>query len=116
MTGKSFGRAQHGVGDAGVAAGGIEQNLAGAQLPAAASLGDDVGGGAIFHRSAGVIPFGLTQKCYARQVAGERIQTQQRSVADALDQAVAERFAQSQRPLRAVPSEFCRESTLLPFL
>ena len=95
MTGKSFGRSQHGVGDAGVAAGGIEQNLAGTQLTAAAGFGYDVGGGAILDRSAGVIPLGLTQKCYARQVGGERIETQQRSVADPLDQAVAKRFAQS---------------------
>jgi len=58
-------------------------------LTAAAGFGDDVGRGAILHRSARVIPFGLTQKCYARQVAGERIQTQQRRIADPLDQAVA---------------------------
>src|SRR5450631_2293150 len=93
--GESFGRSQHGVSDASVAAGGVEKNFAGAKLTAAAGLGDDVGGGAIFDRSAGVVPFGLTQKCYARQVGGERVQTQQRSVADALEQAVAQRFAQS---------------------
>ena len=69
--------------------------LPGRELTAAAGFGDDVGRGAIFDRSAGVIPFGLTQKCYAGQVGGERVQAQQRSVADAFDQAVAERFAQS---------------------
>src|SRR5580658_9073413 len=93
--GEAFGSAQHRIGNAGVAAGGVEQNLAGAELPTAAGFGDDVGGGAIFDRSAGVVPFRLTQKCYARQVGGQRVQTQERSVADALDQAVAERFTQS---------------------
>jgi hypothetical protein len=64
-------------------------------LAATARLGDDVGRGSILNRSAWVIPFGLTQKCYTWQVDGEGVQTQQWSVADALDQAVAEGFAQS---------------------
>jgi hypothetical protein len=93
--GESFGGAQHRIRDARVAAGGVEENLAGAQLTAATGFGHDVGRGAIFDRSAGVVPFSLTQKCYARQVVGDSIQTQQWSVANALDQAVAERFTQS---------------------
>src|SRR6202043_377038 len=92
---EAFGRAKHGVSDAGVAAGGIEQNLAVTQLTVAVGFADDVGRGSILHRSAGVIPFRLTQKCYARQVASERIQAQQRSVADPLNQTVAECFTQS---------------------
>jgi len=91
--GKSLSGTEHGVGDPGVAAGGIEENLAGAELGGAASLGDDVGGGAVLDGSAGVIPLGLTQKCYARKVGGERIQTQHGRVSDAVDQAVAEGFA-----------------------
>src|ERR1700683_2431058 len=42
---ESFGCAQHGISDAGVAAGGIEQNLPGPQLTAAAGFGPGVGGG-----------------------------------------------------------------------
>src|SRR5579863_5910405 len=71
--GKSFGRAEHGVSDAGIAAGGIEKSFAGGQLTATASFGDDVGRRAIFDRAAGVVPFGLTQKCYAGQVGGEGV-------------------------------------------
>src|ERR1700758_840220 len=44
---ESFGCAQHGVGDASVAAGGVEQDLAGTQPTSAASFGDDVGRGTI---------------------------------------------------------------------
>jgi hypothetical protein len=62
-------------------------------LAATAGFGNDVGGGAIFDRSAGVIPFGLTQKGYAGQVGGECVEAQQWSVANAFDQAVAQRFA-----------------------
>src|SRR6202158_4150437 len=54
--GESLGRAQHGIGDASVAAGGVEQDLAGTQPTSASSFGDDVGRGAILNRSAGVIP------------------------------------------------------------
>ena len=61
----------------------------------AASFGDDVGCSAVFDRSAGVVPFSLTQKCYAGQFAGERVEAEQRGVSDALHQAVAEGFAQS---------------------
>src|SRR5260370_33011510 len=93
--GKSFGRAQHGIRDPSIAAGGIEQNLPGTELAAASGFGDDVSGGAIFNRSAGIVPFGLTQKCYTGQVGGERVETQEGSVADTLDQALTQGFAQS---------------------
>src|SRR5208283_5167309 len=91
--GEGFGGSQHGVGDAGIAAGGVEKNLAGAKLATGAALGDDARGGAILDRSARVVPLGLAQKCYAGQVAGECVEAKQRSVADALDQAVSESFA-----------------------
>ena len=59
----------------------------------ASAFGDDVRGGAILNRPAGVIPFGLTQKCYAGQIASNLIEAKERSVSDALDQAVAESFS-----------------------
>src|SRR5258708_13409131 len=59
--GKSFSRAQHGVGDAGVAAGGIEQNLAVAELATATPFGDDAGGGPILPQAPAPVPFALTQ-------------------------------------------------------
>src|SRR5258708_21225574 len=87
--GKSFSSAEHGIGDAGVAAGGIEQNLAVAELATATAFGDDAGGGAIFHRSAGIVPFGLAQKCDAGKMRSELVKAQQRSVADAVEQALS---------------------------
>ena len=65
--GESFRRAEHGVGNAGIAAGGVEQHLAGTEQTVAAGLGNNVGGGAIFDGASGVIPFSLTQKGYARK-------------------------------------------------
>src|SRR5215471_2649763 len=60
---KSFCRTEHRIGDAGVAAGRVEKNLAGAELAAAASFSDNIASGAVLHRTAGVVPFGLAQKC-----------------------------------------------------
>src|SRR4029077_21109494 len=48
----ALGGADHGVGNASVAAGGVEQNLAGSYPSAAFCLGDDVGRGAVLNRSA----------------------------------------------------------------
>ena len=89
--------AEHGVGDAGVAAGGIEQNLSGSEFAVAACFGHNAGGGAIFDGSAGVIPFGLAQKVYVGKVcigrlrigkiADERVEWQQGRVADAREQS-----------------------------
>src|SRR5579871_771274 len=93
--GKSFRRADHGISDAGVAAGGIEEHLAGTELPATPSLGDNVGGGTILYRSARVIPLSLTQECYARQVSGDRIQSKERSIANAIDETVPQRFTKA---------------------
>ncbi len=95
MTGNPFGGAEHGIGDSGIAAGGVEKNLAGAKLTGAAGLGDDVGGSAVFDGSAGVIPFRFAQKGYARQVASERIEAEQRGISDAFDETVAKGFTQS---------------------
>ena len=91
VTGKPCGGGDHGVGDAGVSAGGIEQNFAGPEFSAGAGLGDDVRGGAVFYRSAGVVPLGLAQQLDSGQVASDALQAQQRSVADQFEAAPAER-------------------------
>src|SRR5271163_2842066 len=62
--GKLLRRSQHGVSDAGVAAGGVEQRLTSVEAPAAAALSDNIPSRTVFHRTTGVIPFGLTQQCY----------------------------------------------------
>ena len=46
---KSFCRAQHCIGNASIAAGGVEQNFAGGKLAIATSFSNDAGGGAILH-------------------------------------------------------------------
>ena len=97
VTGKPCGGADHGVGDAGISAGGIEQDFAGAEFSAGAGLGDDVRGGAVFHRSAGVVPLGFAQQLDSGQIASETFQAQQRSVADEFEAAPAERMTRPGR-------------------
>src|ERR1700682_3427827 len=94
---KSESSAEHGVGDAGVAAGGIQQNLSGSEFARGASFGHNAGGGTIFDGSPGVVPFGLAQKvdvgklCIGRlpigKIADERVERQQGRVADAREQS-----------------------------
>ena len=55
-------------------------------------LGYDVARSTIFDRTAGVIPFRFAQQYYARKVPSDVVETQQRSVPDALDQAMTKRF------------------------
>ena len=80
--------AQHGVGDAGVAAGGVEQGLAGAELDRSAALWrrDDGGGCAVLDGAAGIAPLGLAEDLDAGEVRGEAVEPQQRRVADAVEQ------------------------------
>ncbi len=66
MHGKAQGRAQHGEGDAGVAAGGVEEGLAGSEQAACAGIADDGRGGAVLDAAAGVGPLGLGEKGDAR--------------------------------------------------
>ena len=88
--GKPIRGSEHGIGNTGVAAGGVQQTLSGVKSAAAASFLHDVGGSAIFDRAAGVVPLRLAQKYYAGQVPGACVETQQRRVADAIEQAQAQ--------------------------
>jgi len=112
---KSERRAKHGIGDARVAAGGINQSLSRSEFARAACFGHNAGGGAIFDGSTGVVPFGLAQKVYVvnlsmgglriGKIAEERVERQQRRVADAREQsfpspAPARRGFNRGRPLR----------------
>ena len=90
---ESLGCAEHGISNAGIAAGGVEQNSPGTHLPAAPRLGHNMPGRTIFDRATGVTPFGLTQKCNTGQVAGERVEAYQRGISDALDQTLTQRLA-----------------------
>ena len=68
--------AEHGVGDAGVAAGGVEQAAASALVelsrPRFSASSDDGGGGAVLDGAAGVGPLGLAEDLDAGQVAVSR--------------------------------------------
>ena len=91
--GEAHGRAEHGVGDAGVAGGGVEEGFAGErELALALGVGDDGGGGAVFDAAAGVGPLGFAEDLDAGQCARQAVETQQRRVADAVEKGEAERF------------------------
>ena len=87
---KSFGGRDHGVSDSSISAGGIEQRFAGAEFSAGTGLGDDVRSGAVFYRSAGVVPLGFAQQFDSGQVASEPFESQQWSIANQFEAAPAE--------------------------
>ena len=70
--------------------------LPGPNLPLARAFGDDVRGGAVLDRSAGIEPLCFAEQFDSGQVASQPLQAQQRSVADELEAALAERL----RPAR----------------
>ena len=65
--------------------------LPGPNFPLARACGDDVGGGAVFYRSAGIEPLGFAEELHAGQIAGQALEAQQRSVADEIEAALAKR-------------------------
>ena len=77
--------AEHGVGDAGVAAGGVEEDFPGASWPVRCGFADDAGGGAVFDAAAGVVPLGFTEQMNAGKVAREIVERYERRVADAAE-------------------------------
>ena len=82
---KTAGCAQHGVGDSGVSAGRIKQALAAVHLAAAEGFLHDVGRRAVLHRAAGIRPFGLAVNLGVRHIGANTLQSQQRRVANPLD-------------------------------
>src|SRR4029079_8443242 len=74
---KSLRRADHGISNASVSAGGIEENFAVGKFSSTASLSHDVPRGAVFDRSARVAPFGFTENLDVRELAPDALQTQQ---------------------------------------
>ena len=102
------GRAQQSVGDAGVAGGGVQNNLAGGELPAALAFQNHVERRAVFDRAAGVEPLRLEVELHLRELAPHPRHAQQRRVTHALGHRDAQRqldfsfFGQSQRPSNAL--------------
>ena len=77
-------RADHGVGDAGVAAGGVQNGLAGSQRAAAFAFPNHVQRRAVFDRSARIEPLRLGVKTRRRDIgAADPLEAQKRRVADA---------------------------------
>jgi len=78
-------RAEHGQGDAGVAAGALQDRLAGVEQAGGLGLADDIERGAILDAPAGVVPFRLgVDGDGLRQAAGDPLQADQRGIADQL--------------------------------
>ena len=75
-------RADHGVGDAGIAAGGVEQGAVVGQPAGPLAIQDHVQPGAVFHRPAGIEELRLGVDFDARKLRIQLRQAQQRRVAD----------------------------------
>ena len=89
---KSLRGADHGVSDAGVAAGGIEQNFPGTEFSAGASLATMFDAARSFTDPPGLYHSALPSKLDSGQVASETLQAQQWSIADELEASPAERL------------------------
>ena len=74
--------ADHGVGDAGVAAGGVDQDLVLRQQPAPLAVQDHRHRRAVLDAAAGVVPLGLGKHLDAHAGLGHPAERQQRRVAD----------------------------------
>ena len=108
---KSQRRAQHREGDAGIAAGRIQQRFAGHQQSARNRVPHNVGGGPILHAASRVGPLGLGQQRDALQAAHRLLQPDQRRVADPLGKGRAQPGLRSRDRHRGncgAPSNYAR--------
>ena len=83
---KSFGRTDHRVRDSSIAAGRIQQDLTRSEFTATARLGNDVGSGTIFHRTARVVPLCFPQQFDSWQIVPHAPEPKQRSVANMIQE------------------------------
>ena len=87
-------RADHRVGDAGVAGGGVEDHLPGRELRPTRSPSWIIrSAGPVLHRAAGVLPLGFRVQLDAGHVALDAPQADERRVADQVDDRRARRLA-----------------------
>ena len=87
-------RGDHGVRDAGVAAGGIEDGLARRELSRQLAGANHAIRGPILHRTAGIVPFRLGENANARELMPDAQQGNQRRVANRPQQRVGVRRRQ----------------------
>ena len=77
--------ADHGVGDAGVAAGGVDDGFAGSESAGFQAGLDHAECGAVFDGAAGIEPFGFGGEFDVGELAADAFESQQRRVADAIE-------------------------------
>src|SRR5580704_5823168 len=82
--------ADHGVGDAGVAAGRVEDYFSGPQVAGAFAGANHGITCAVLHGAAGIEPFGFGVKFHVGEAGDDALQAQERSVADAVEQMFAD--------------------------
>jgi hypothetical protein len=82
-------RSQHGEGDAGIAAGGVKQDLARDEAAVCQPLAQHSGRGTIFDAAARIGPLGLAKQRDIRQIVRDAFKAQERRVADAIGQGRA---------------------------
>ena len=86
----------HGVGDAGVAAGGVDDDLVAREHPAAFAVEDHRHRRAVLHAAAGVVPFRLGADAHAgREVLPDAFERQQRRVADQIEDRLPDSWCRS---------------------
>src|SRR6202043_2255278 len=83
--------ADHRVGDAGIAAGRIDNCLSRPERSARQACLNHAEGGAIFYRAAGIEPFGLGRKLNIGEFAPDSLKAQQRCISDALEDRLSYR-------------------------
>ena len=83
------GCANHGVGDAGVAAGGVDDGFAGGELAALKTSVNHTERRAVFYRAAGIEPFGFAADFHVFKFAADAGEAQQRAVTDARENGFA---------------------------
>ena len=88
LTLKATHRADHGIGDAGIAAGGIDQDLFRREQAGALAFANHIECGAVFDGTAGIEVFGFAVDFNARKGARHLLQPKQRSVADIANDVV----------------------------
>ncbi len=83
-------RANHGVSDAGIAAGGIDDAFAGRQLAGSEAGLDHAQGRAILDRASWIEPFRLSGKLDVWELLADPLQPEQGSVPDVIEDGVAD--------------------------
>ena len=108
-------RRRHGQRDAGVAGGGLDQRVAGADLASLLGAADHGDGRAVLHRSRGVVAFELAQDDVAARrtcIARQTLQPHQRRAADGVFQGLVGGCRSIRHRRRSSVAAHCRSAAL----